>query len=244
MPEVPSMEKRITSQFRDDELVTRRMNGEERTFPVVGGRLRLAHEGNERLSITTELVSWDGKYAVCKSAVTTERGEFSAYGTANTQRDNRLVQSLVELAGTRSVARALRLAGYGVDMTSDEEVSGDNESGPTPQTEPIEFDPELPNLTIEPVQRATRFMRMRWGLKDEERDEWGPIINAEVAAWMLDELEDGEFDISNDKHVQELGKYVLYKVGASLWDKGFLKVDPAEQEASSASQKRKRGKKS
>ena len=46
-------------QFREDELVTRRMkvNGEwqEKTFPVVGGRLRLAHELNEKLSVTGHL---------------------------------------------------------------------------------------------------------------------------------------------------------------------------------------------
>ena len=49
-----------TNGFRDDELVSRRLNGQVRVFPVVGGRLRLAHEQNENLSIQTSLVSWDG----------------------------------------------------------------------------------------------------------------------------------------------------------------------------------------
>lgn len=230
------MANQITSQFRDDELVTRKMRvdgrWEERVFPVVGGRLRLAHEGNERLSITTELTSWDGKYAVCKSVVTTERGEFSSYGTANTQRDNRLAQSLVELAGTRSVARALRLAGYGVDMTSDEEVNNTGEAaqGFSEESAPTIPNKDLPNLDLEPVNRAINFMHDRWGLDPDLRDEWGPIINASVAKWLLEDLEE-DWDPNNPAHTKELGRYVLYKVGANLWDKGFLKTDPAEIEA-------------
>jgi len=44
-----------TNGFREDELVSRRVKvGNEwqtRTFPVVGGRLRLAHEQNDSLSL-------------------------------------------------------------------------------------------------------------------------------------------------------------------------------------------------
>ena len=52
--------------FREEELITRNMNGQTRVFPVVGGRLRLAHEQNETLSLQTEMVNWDGQYAVFK----------------------------------------------------------------------------------------------------------------------------------------------------------------------------------
>ena len=45
------------------------------------------------------------------------------YGTANSQRDTRLAESLVELAETRSIARALRFAGFGLEFTGAEEVS-------------------------------------------------------------------------------------------------------------------------
>jgi len=133
--------------FREDELVTRKVkiNGqwESKTFPVVGGRLRLAHEGSQRLSVQTELVSWDGQYAVCKCAVTTEKGEFSSYATANAQRDVRLADSLIELAATRSVARSLRLAGYGVDMTGAEEVvDAEPESAATAEQKPQKIFPD------------------------------------------------------------------------------------------------------
>ncbi len=110
------------TMFREDELVTRRMNGQTRVFPVVGGRLRLAHEENDNLSLATEMVSWDGQYAVFRCSAETQKGRFIGYGTANAQRDTRLDESLIELAETRSIARALRFAGYGVEYTGLEEV--------------------------------------------------------------------------------------------------------------------------
>ena len=112
-----------TNGFRDDELVSRKLNGQSRVFPVVGGRLRLAHEQNENLSIQTSLVSWDGQYAVFRCTAITQKGEYAGYGTANAQRDARLADSLIELAETRSIARALRFAGYGLEYTGAEEVS-------------------------------------------------------------------------------------------------------------------------
>jgi hypothetical protein len=116
-----------TNGFRENELASRRVkvNGEWQTriFPVVGGRLRLAHEENQSLHLQTEMVSWDGQFAVFKCCAVTNKGQFVGYGTANSQRDAKLAESLVELAETRSVARALRFAGYGLEFTGTEEVS-------------------------------------------------------------------------------------------------------------------------
>jgi hypothetical protein len=113
--------------FRDDELVTRRqkVNGEwvETIFPRVGGRLRLAHEGNGKLSIQTEVIQFGDALAVVKATVTTDKGSFCGFGTASSQRDQRLAESLLELAETRSISRGLRFSGYGVEYTSAEEVS-------------------------------------------------------------------------------------------------------------------------
>jgi hypothetical protein len=124
-----------TNGFREDELVSRRVkvNGEWQTriFPVVGGRLRLAHEQNEILNLETEMVNWDGQYAVFRCSAVTGKGRFVGYGTANSQRDAKLAESLIELAETRSVARALRFAGFGLEFTSAEEVSH-----VIPETEP------------------------------------------------------------------------------------------------------------
>src|SRR5208283_4434624 len=113
--------------FREDELVSRQVKvGNEwqtKVFPIIGGRLRLAHEENETLSLQTELVNWDGQYAVFKCSAVTGKGSFIGYGTANAQRDARLAESLIELAETRSVARSLRFAGFGLEYTGAEEVS-------------------------------------------------------------------------------------------------------------------------
>jgi hypothetical protein len=117
----------VNGQFRDDELVTRRIkvNGEwqTRTFPVVGGRLRLAHEGNDKLSIQTDMVSMNTDLVVAKATVETDKGRYSGTGTASAQRDARLADSLVELAETRAIARALRFGGFGVEYCGAEEVN-------------------------------------------------------------------------------------------------------------------------
>jgi hypothetical protein len=111
----------------DHELVTRRVKvGNEwqtKTFPVVGGRLRIAHESNERLQIQTEIVRLDADLVVVKANIETGKGKFAGTGTASAQRDARLADSLVELAETRAVARALRFGGIGVEYTGAEEVS-------------------------------------------------------------------------------------------------------------------------
>ena len=114
-------------QFREDELVSRKVKiGSEwqtRIFPIIGGRLRILHENNDSLSIQTEIVRLDNDFAVVKAAVESKKGKFNGTGTASVQRDARLADSLVELAETRAIARALRFGGIGVEYTSAEEIS-------------------------------------------------------------------------------------------------------------------------
>ena len=108
------------NNFRDDEVV--QVQG--RAFPIVGGRLRLAHEGNGHLSIKTDVLAHElDQYAVVRCTVTTEKGEYIGTGVATVSRDPKLVDALLELAETRSIARALRFAGYGVEMAGIEEVT-------------------------------------------------------------------------------------------------------------------------
>jgi hypothetical protein len=113
--------------FKEEELVCRRVKvGNEwqsRTFPVVGGRLRILHENNDDLSIQTEIIRLEDNFAVVKAAVESQKGKFNGTGTASIQRDAKLADSLVELAETRAIARALRFGGIGVEYTSAEEIS-------------------------------------------------------------------------------------------------------------------------
>ncbi len=124
-------------QFLESELIHRKVKvGNEwqtRTFPVVGGRLRLAHEQNDSLSLQTEMINWDGEYAVFKCCAVTGKGQYIGYGTANSQRDAKLADSLVELAETRSIARALRFAGFGLEFCGAEEIAHIPEGDPDPQ---------------------------------------------------------------------------------------------------------------
>lgn len=122
------------AKFKETEIV--RVQG--RDFPVVGGRLRIAHEIHQgKLSIVTELVEYQiDQYAVVRADVSATGGRFTATGTATAARDPKLSESLLELAETRAVARALRFAGIGVEMVSLEEIgAGDVLDGEAPRQE-------------------------------------------------------------------------------------------------------------
>ena len=134
-----------TNGFREEELVSRRVKvGNEwqtKTFPIIGGRLRIVHETNSRLSIDTEVIKLEPDFAVVRATLESEKGKFSGTGTASAQRDARLADSLVELAETRAIARSLRFGGIGCEFTSAEEVSHvtaiEPEAERTPNKEPV-----------------------------------------------------------------------------------------------------------
>lgn len=125
------METKTSSAFKPEELaVFRRKNRdtgsfEEKKFPLVGGRLRLAHESGIR-GITTDIIKDDGVVVIIKATVFMGKADdqrpFNAYGTSNKSRDAHLAQTLIELAETRAIARALRFAGFGVEYTGAEEM--------------------------------------------------------------------------------------------------------------------------
>ncbi len=127
----------MNAAFLDHELVSRRVKvGAEwqtKVFPVVGGRLRILHETNESLNIQTEILRLDSDFVVIKATVETGKGKFNGTGTASSQRDARLADSLVELAETRAIARSLRFSGIGCEYTSAEEVSHVAPSDPEPE---------------------------------------------------------------------------------------------------------------
>lgn len=120
--------------FRPEELV--QVQG--RTFPVIGGRLRIVHElQRDKLSLVTQLVDYQmDSLAIVRAEVTTGTGVFTATGTATAARDPKLADSLIELAETRAVARALRFAGFGVECCGYEELgAGSVVEGEPPRQE-------------------------------------------------------------------------------------------------------------
>lgn len=108
----------MLNTFKNEELV--KVQG--KTYPVVGGRLRLAHDENKSLSIETSVVQYGEEATVIQASVRTEKGTFTGLGNASVKRDRVLSNAILELAETRAIARALRFAGYGVEYTGFEEV--------------------------------------------------------------------------------------------------------------------------
>ena len=111
--------------FRDNERKTFRSKktGQEHTHPFVGGKLRIAHEFYDRLSVETKVVTFEPSVlAVVQGKVTTEVGTFTGFGTATRLRDADRLDTLLELAETRSIARAFRWAGIGVETAGAEEL--------------------------------------------------------------------------------------------------------------------------
>jgi len=144
------MENQNNQQFKEDEIAyIRRWDKElndyiSNPYPKIGGRLRLAHEDNEVLSIETEIVRYDEQIAVVSAVSTTAKGCFKGIGMASVQRDEKIAPAILELAETRAIARALRFAGYGVEYCSAEEVShlanGNGNNGNGHSTEPNQND--------------------------------------------------------------------------------------------------------
>ena len=128
------------NQFREDEIVIMshvdKRTGEvvTRPYPKVGGRLRLAHEENGSLSISTEIIRYEENVAVVRALATTKKGYFNGLGMASLERDQRIAPAILELAETRAIARSLRFAGYGVEYCSAEEVSHLENGGLVEQT--------------------------------------------------------------------------------------------------------------
>ena len=126
--------------FREDEIVIMshldKRTGEvvTRPYPKVGGRLRLAHEENGNLNISTEIIRYEENVAVVRALATTKKGYFNGLGMASLERDQRIAPAILELAETRAIARSLRFAGYGVEYCSAEEVSHLENGGLIEQT--------------------------------------------------------------------------------------------------------------
>jgi hypothetical protein len=116
-----------SNQFRDDEIIILEQfrDGKQvkSIHPKIGGRLRLAHEQNQQISITTEIIRYDESVAVVKAVTSTMKGSFPGIGMASIERDSAIAPAILELAETRSIARSLRFAGYGVEYCSAEEIS-------------------------------------------------------------------------------------------------------------------------
>ena len=134
------------NQFREEEIIileqVRDGKMVRNIFPKIGGRLRLAHEENDQLSIITEIIKCDENLAVVRAISTTMKGNFPGLGMASVERDHTIAPAILELAETRAIARSLRFAGYGVEYCSAEEISHlENGNSKPPATSGAKEDP-------------------------------------------------------------------------------------------------------
>jgi hypothetical protein len=100
-------------------------------FPMVGGRLRLFHLDLELKAvegiaggIDTSIHKYDGELAIVEARACYGGNAFTGIGMASKSRDATIYPAILELAETRAIARALRFAGFGVEFTGAEEMSG------------------------------------------------------------------------------------------------------------------------
>lgn len=153
--------------FRNDEIVI--LDG--KPHPLVKGRLRLALDANEKISIVTEVIHFVlGVEAVVRCVATTTKGTFTAVAVATATRDPDLTEALLEVAETRSIGRALRWAGYSTDIGA-EEVGGieavSPRSSPVPirrgNSAPIERPPRVGAPASSAQLRCIRTLARRLG---------------------------------------------------------------------------------
>jgi len=115
------MQQELQHQFRPDEIITMvhwdKQIGVQVTtpYPKIGGRLRIAHENNAQLSITSKVFSYDGQVAVVVATTTTDKGSYNGVGMASVERDKKIAPAILELAESRAIARSLRFCGIGVE---------------------------------------------------------------------------------------------------------------------------------
>jgi hypothetical protein len=131
------MQQQSQQPFREDEIITMshwdKQTGAQITtpYPKIGGRLRIAHENNDQLSITSKVFSYDGQVAVVVATTTTDKGSYNGVGMASVERDEKIAPAILELAESRAIARSLRFCGIGVEYCGAEEIShlSNNDNG-------------------------------------------------------------------------------------------------------------------
>jgi hypothetical protein len=94
------------NQFRDDEIIILEQLRDGKMVksihPKIGGRLRLAHEQNQQISITTEIIKYDENLVVVKAITSSMKGNFPGLGMASVERDHSIAPAILDLAEAKA----------------------------------------------------------------------------------------------------------------------------------------------
>lgn len=120
-------------KFRENEVVCI----DEKAYPLLKGRLRLALESTQSIVVRSELLRFDpGVVAVCRVSIELSGGMATAHGVASADRDPEFVGALAELSESRAISRALRWLGHGLEVGF-EELGPDRMRNGGPAVHPI-----------------------------------------------------------------------------------------------------------
>jgi hypothetical protein len=130
-----------------------------KSYITVAERLVAAHEENEQISITTEVLFNDPK-VVIKATVTTKKGTFTGISAANVSKSIEK-ESPYEVAESSAVGRALAFAGYETTegIASAEEM---RKIEPKVETKVTQFD-NVTNYSTGEGTHAQRFIETAAG---------------------------------------------------------------------------------
>jgi hypothetical protein len=119
-------------------------------YVMVSGRVLLAHEANDELSITTDIVGMTEDYVIVKASVSTMKGVFTGHATSYTRTGSPQERKTpLEVAETSAIGRALGFAGYALEhgiASADEmsRVQPSSEPPPPPRQEARKPIPKAP----------------------------------------------------------------------------------------------------
>ena len=160
----------MNSDFKENEIVRFERYDKKKKqnviieYPVVGGRLRLFHEDvlkgrdEKPRGIECSLVKYEGDVAVMQATVTIDGNRFTGIGMSSKSRDSLIFPAILEMAETRTIARALRFAGYGVEYTGAEEMQGlkkfdDSNDVPPSDIKQSQYVNDEPAVTNQPPEQ-------------------------------------------------------------------------------------------
>jgi hypothetical protein len=207
------MEQQLQQQFREEEIITmvhwdKQVGAQITTpYPKIGGRLRIAHENNDQLSITSKVFSYDGQVAVVVATTTTDKGSYNGVGMASVDRDQKIAPAILELAESRAIARSLRFCGIGVEYCGAEEIShlsnGDNGDAIRDSSSGKNNSPQErfnPVLVSSDTQTSPKPNSQNNGLNDPSNNTGGRLSNKQLVFLMRLATERGMTKQELDAH--------------------------------------------